>query len=594
MATRHSNRTSASVKTRAVAYIRRSTTKQEQSLEGQRFDIERFAEENGYRIVRWYKDDGISGDATDKRVGFQQMHRDATNGRDFDVILSWDLSRFGRFDSIEAGRWVDPLRRAGVKLVTVKEGPADWTSFEGRVMSAINSEAKHQFLLGIAEQASRGKIQRAQEGHLCGQSAPYGYDRLEVDQNGEPQGRLAAGSRVRNRSWRVTLVPSDDPIKVRTLKWLFDQYANTSIGLRSLADSLNERGVPAPGGGSWWIGTIREILRNQTYTGDFVWAKRQMGKYRRVAGTTVKKRDSLEMTAGGNPSVRHNAPEEWIVVRDAHPALVDRSTFEIVQEKLATRKHRTARRRQGSEARYLLSGIVRCAHCGQPMYGTRTTRKKENKSGQKRTYEYFRYHCSTYHTQGKARCSHNTIDEAPLTEFLVDLLRQSILGSDNKAEFRKVVRARIKARAAKGSAGDAAALKRRLAELDREIEQGAKRILKAPDSIVDVLSEELAKTRKERDRIASELTQAAEQSKPLDVDAEVEATLRAAWTLGAELDKADPARLREMFRRMVESIDCYFEQEPRSTRTVSRFSKAIINLRNRSELSQVVSRDDRI
>ena len=116
------------------------------------------------------------------------MHHDATNGRDFDFILCWDLSRFGRFDSIKAGRWINPLRRAGVKLFTVKDGPADWTSFEGRVMSAINSEAKHQYILGIADSAPRGMIQRTEKGHLCGQAAPYGYDRIEVDENGQQQG----------------------------------------------------------------------------------------------------------------------------------------------------------------------------------------------------------------------------------------------------------------------------------------------------------------------------------------------------------------------------------------------------------------------
>jgi hypothetical protein len=68
--------------------------------------------------------------------------------------------------------------------------------------------------------------------------------------------------------------------------------------------------------------------------------------------------------------------------------------------------------------------------------------------------------------------------------------------------------------------------------------------------------------------------------------------VRAAWTLAAELDKAHPARLREMFRRMVESIDCYFEQEATKGRSRSRFCKGIITLRNHSELSQLVSRGD--
>jgi hypothetical protein len=171
-------------------------------------------------------------------------------------------------------------------------------------------------------------------------------------------------------------------------------------------------------------------------------------------------------------------------------------------------------------------------------------------------------------------------------------LQKAILGSGNKAEFRQVVRDRIKASATKGP-DDAASLKKRLAELDREVEQGAKRILKAPDSIVDVLSDELAKTRKERDRIASELSHTVERSKPLDIDVEVEATVKVAWSLAADLEKADPARLREMFRRMVESIDCYFEQQPTKGRSQSRFSKGVITLRNHSELSQVVSRDDR-
>ena len=53
---------------------------QELSMEGQRRDIERFVDEHAYEIVRWYEDDGVSHDATNKRVGFRQLHHDATNG----------------------------------------------------------------------------------------------------------------------------------------------------------------------------------------------------------------------------------------------------------------------------------------------------------------------------------------------------------------------------------------------------------------------------------------------------------------------------------------------------------------------------------
>jgi site-specific DNA recombinase len=36
----------------------------------------------------------------------------------FEVILCWDMDRFGRFDSIEAGRWVYPLRANHVRIAS--------------------------------------------------------------------------------------------------------------------------------------------------------------------------------------------------------------------------------------------------------------------------------------------------------------------------------------------------------------------------------------------------------------------------------------------------------------------------------------------
>ena len=54
-----------------------------------------------------------SGDATEKRLQFQQMIRDAEAGH-FKAIVAWDQDRSGRLDSIEAGHWIYPLRKAGV------------------------------------------------------------------------------------------------------------------------------------------------------------------------------------------------------------------------------------------------------------------------------------------------------------------------------------------------------------------------------------------------------------------------------------------------------------------------------------------------
>ena len=54
-------------------------------------EVAKLAKRDGYRIIREYFDEAISGDDTEKRIAFQQMHHDACNGRDFDVILQLHL-----------------------------------------------------------------------------------------------------------------------------------------------------------------------------------------------------------------------------------------------------------------------------------------------------------------------------------------------------------------------------------------------------------------------------------------------------------------------------------------------------------------------
>jgi hypothetical protein len=156
-----------------------------------------------------------------------------------------------------------------------------------------------------------------------------------IDEAGNHKMRVHNGESVaKPRTWHVTLVPSDDPEKVKLAKWLFQTYADQDIGLRLLANDLNMREIPGPRGGLWHVGTIREMLKNETYAGDVVWPKRSMGKYHRIAGTEIKQRS-------GKPGVRFNEAAERIEHRGILPALVDRQTWERVQEKLRRRRRRT-------------------------------------------------------------------------------------------------------------------------------------------------------------------------------------------------------------------------------------------------------------
>src|SRR5437867_6709575 len=108
---------------RAVTYLRRSTDRQEQSLDDQRKTIQAFAAEAGIAVVREYVDDAVSGSTSEGREAFQRLIADAQKANpDFDAILVYDIKRFGRVDGDEAGHYRYLLRKRGIEIIYVSEG----------------------------------------------------------------------------------------------------------------------------------------------------------------------------------------------------------------------------------------------------------------------------------------------------------------------------------------------------------------------------------------------------------------------------------------------------------------------------------------
>ena len=128
----------------AVAYVRTGVDPKESTPNRQRAEIARLAKREGYRVVREYYDAGVSGDATENRSQFKQMLHDAGGLGDFRTVLCLDQSRFRRFDMLEAGYWIKPLRKAHVTLVTVAEGEIDWDDFSGHVIWHVENRTYHQ------------------------------------------------------------------------------------------------------------------------------------------------------------------------------------------------------------------------------------------------------------------------------------------------------------------------------------------------------------------------------------------------------------------------------------------------------------------
>ena len=107
---------------RAVGYVRRSTDRQEQSIPDQKKALKAYAVEHGLRLGKFYIDDAISGTSTTGRRAFLQLIKDAQSPRKlFDIVVVYDVKRFGRVDNDEAGYYRHVLRTHGVEVCYVSE-----------------------------------------------------------------------------------------------------------------------------------------------------------------------------------------------------------------------------------------------------------------------------------------------------------------------------------------------------------------------------------------------------------------------------------------------------------------------------------------
>jgi DNA invertase Pin-like site-specific DNA recombinase len=562
----------------AVAYYRMSTDQQEASVPRQREAVQAWSKVNGYRIIREYVDEGISGDATEKRKDFLRMREDAGTLRDFKAILCWDKDRFGRFDSIEQGYWVKPIRDAGVRLVTVAQGVIDWDSFGGRIVDAALAESKHEFLRSISRNITSGQIRSAKAAYFVGGNVPYAFDRMLVNERGEPQRRILRGQQTdKPKGWHCILVPSENLEELEAVRWIFQTYVEREVSLQTLAAWLNQRDIPGPASkpgkpAKWTRATVHSVLENAHYAGDLVWGEYSSGKYTRVINGEAQAVKGGPRTKSGNPCKTRNTAG-LVVVRDAHAAIIDRNLWDRAQAKLqARRATRSSPRAYG----YLLSGLLRCGHCGGPMNGSTGHGRLGRKA-------YRRYVCSN--ACGRGTCQNHSIREDKLVAALLRKLQNEYLLPERLEALRQKLWEKVRA-TSRRSPDRADRLRDRVAALDAEIKQGARNLLRAGDNI-DLLSEALTALRHQRDQVARELGRAErDQAIPVgEMGEKVDQAIAKLHALRDDLQGIPAERLRPFLRELITRIEVYFEAEPKRQRTHYHFARGVVKLRPQIDAS---------
>jgi DNA invertase Pin-like site-specific DNA recombinase len=496
-----------------------SSDKQDASIGQQRAAVEEMAAAEGYALLREYIDEGISGDETEKRTDFLRMRADAASG-EFKAILCWDASRFGRFDSIDAGFWIKPIRDSGVWLHTVREGKIDWNTVEGRIVYNVQQDGGRQkYLTDLSAAVARGMKEAAASGRWLG-VPPFGY---RVDPE---TGRLRP-----------------EPAEVAVVRRIFDLYARKGQSARSIALGLNAEGTPSPRGGKWGVNTVLKILRSETYLGRTVWGKTSQGRYNHV-GKAVRE---APRKRPGAAAATVNPREDCAVTEGTHEAVIDARTWQLAQERMGERW--TPKREHEGEP-FVLSGLCWCGNCGSKMHAT--TDKRRDKW-------FNKYTCSGGFAKGGRVCRVRTVHEDRLAAVVNGLISQGLLADFDAAAWEEKA-VRLLTERSRVDPAELARLRREAADLGRKIDQGTERYLTAPANLTAQLAAKLDEWRRAKadaDAKLAELEQAAVPPEKIR-----EAARQAVAGLGrlyAALEFGQADKVAAVYRRVVERVTVGFE-----------------------------------
>ena len=536
----------------AIGYVRRSTTKQETSLEEQRAEIEKYASVNGYCVVRWYTE-SISGATADDRPEFQRMVADADTKRDFSVVLCWNSARFGRMDPDEIAHYRFLLKRLNVSVVYIAEENIEGDA--GNIFQTVRSIQNHSYLKTLSRDVTRGALHTFQNGGLPGRTAPYGFDRMLVDDHGKPQQRLKRGQRVFiQKGWKMTLVPNDDGVEVSTVREIYETYHKEEVGCSEIANRLHIRGVPAPRGGEWSSSTIIWILQNPIYKGILSYGVVTLGKFHRISGDSV-------IAAPKDSKTTRNSVENCVQRFTPELAIVPLDLWDDVNRKRQSRALDKAQRARGRSKSRPLSGIAICGNCNGPMLGMR--------HGGKNRVD--RCYVCARHFRNKT-CSRNSIREERLHKLVRDIVVDRIFRGGELERLTEVIKQKLQLR---GASDNSSEIKRQLAEAKSSLVKAAKNMLSADSDNLPDLNKAMTEIRQRVRSLEAELSEVQRQTDPQVL---IQKIISKAKQLLIELFDGDIDRLRSVMGKLVKKIDLKFKPITYGKRSLHQVSECDIYL----------------
>ena len=334
-----------------IIYLRKSRSERNETVEEvlarherilQDYAIEVFGEKipekNIYREV-------VSGETLDERIEikkiFNRLEQEEIKG-----ILVVEPQRISRGGMSDCGRVVDILKYTETLCITVTKtydlnNKFDKELFEAQLLQGNKYLEYHKEIM------DRGKALSIREGKYVGSTAPFGYDRKELD-----------------RGFMLIKHKEEAPI----VESIFNLFVDENLSTLEIANYLNKYQMKPRKNELWDDGMVRHVLKHEVYYGSLAWGKRPMIR-KLINGEITKLRVSND---------------DYMLVRGMHEPIVDKEKWDIAQEKI--KGHKSARTGLSRELQNPIAGLVFCEKCGYSLVRVKNT-KSDKERKRVRKYE---------------------------------------------------------------------------------------------------------------------------------------------------------------------------------------------------------------
>ncbi len=157
------------------------------SLEQQRSKLEAFATARGWKLVKVFSDDAISGSEM-KRPGLESLLSYARSAGNVEAVLTWERNRLSRpKDPLDGLMLERELLVCGKRVVYAATGLEADRTFAAGLMSYVEHHQSGDYLRKLSRDVHRGIVHRVQRGLWPGGPIPFGYDRLILSDDRTPK-----------------------------------------------------------------------------------------------------------------------------------------------------------------------------------------------------------------------------------------------------------------------------------------------------------------------------------------------------------------------------------------------------------------------